>query len=70
MITENKQDLDEWINQHLEERERRLSGNNPFVWHQPNANDLLPSNQLRLDAIGNPKDQVQSLDLDKPINFK
>lgn len=76
MITENKQDLtkdsnlsraskeisslDAWIEQHLEEREKRLNGNNQFVWHQPNANDLLPSTSMDITPI----------DLDKPINFK
>ena len=64
MINENKQFLDEWINQHLEERERRLSGNNPFVWHQPNANDLLPSSKLECVAHTS-----ASSNADVPIEF-
>ena len=60
MITENKQDLTAWIEQHLEEREKRLNNNNQFVWHKPSANDLLPSTRIDITPI----------DLDKPINFK
>ena len=60
MITENKQDLTAWIEQHLEEREKRLNNNNQFVWHKPSANDLLPSTSIDITPI----------DLDKPINFK
>lgn len=65
MINENKQFLDEWINQHLEERERQLSGNNPFVWHQPNANDLLPLSKLECVAHAS-----ASSNTDVPIEFK
>ena len=53
--------LDAWINQHLEERERRLSGSNPFIWHQPSANDLKPSTSL---------DITPQVDVDQPIEFK
>ena len=44
----------------LEERERQLSGNNPFAWHKPSANDLLPSSKINVTPV----------DLNVPIEFK
>ena len=76
MSLNEKKSLDAWINQHLAAREERMRAEsncisdastqgasplaNPFVWHKPNANDLLPSTSIDITPI----------DLDKPINFK
>jgi len=60
-MNKDKQSLDLWINQHLEQREQRLSKDNPFIWHSPSANDLKPSTSL---------DITPQVDVDQPIEFK
>lgn len=59
-MNDDKQSLSLWIEQHLEEREKRLNNNNQFVWHKPSANDLLPSTSI---------DITPKVDVDKPIQY-